>query len=251
MKLSDLIETEVKNKPPRIVLHGIHGIGKTKFAAHAPKPIFILTEDGLDEIKKSVDFEIASFPLAKNYDSVTEYIRMLIEDDHDFKTVVLDTADWLEKLIWSKVCEDHGVSSIEDIGWAKGYKFAMRHWGKIIDGFNRLRKRGMAIVVLAHNEIKRFNPPDGEGYDRYQIKLHHTAAETLEEWADCVLFANYQTYVDVKSKKVVNAANPTRVIYTSDRPAWRAKTRYALPDTLPLDFNALLDGIKNHGKNAE
>ena len=34
-------------KPPRILIHGVAGVGKTTFAAGAPAPVFICTEDGL------------------------------------------------------------------------------------------------------------------------------------------------------------------------------------------------------------
>lgn len=243
MNLADLVKSEIERKPPRIVLHGIHGVGKSTWAAGSPEPIFLQTEDGLTEI------EVNHFPLAKTYDEAESYIRMLITEDHEYKTFVLDTADWLERLIWEKVCADVNVSNIEEVGggYGKGYTFAMRHWTKIINGLNRLRDKGMAVVVLAHNEIKAFNPPDGESYDRYQIKLHKKAAGMLEEWADCVLFANFQTYVDAKKKKVVNSAE--RIIHTTNRPAWRAKTRYTIPETLPMNFNDLLNAIKNGGQN--
>jgi len=121
--------------------------------------------------------------------------------------------------------------------------FAMQHWDRFFTGLNMLRDKGMAVVLLAHNEIKTFNPPDGEGYDRYQIKLHKHAAAKLEEWADMVLFANFKIYVDADSNKVVNSSE--RVIHTTNRPAWRAKTRFTLPDELPLDFNKLLEALKN------
>lgn len=210
------------------------------WAAGAPNPIFLQTEDGLAEI------EVNHFPLAKSYDEALQYLTMLITEDHDYQTFVLDTADWLERLIWAKVCEDHAVNNIEGIGWGKGYTFAMQHWTEFINGMNRLRdERNMAIVVLAHNEIKTYNPPDGDSYDRYQIKMHKHAANTLEEWADVILFANWQTYVDSKNKKVVNRAE--RVIHTTSKPAWKAGSRYPLPETLPMDFNEFMKGIKNNG----
>ncbi len=38
-------------KPPIVELYAVHGIGKTTFAACAPKPIFLQTEDGLGAIE--------------------------------------------------------------------------------------------------------------------------------------------------------------------------------------------------------
>ena len=34
-------------KLPIMTLYGVHGIGKSTFAAQAPSPVFIQTEDGL------------------------------------------------------------------------------------------------------------------------------------------------------------------------------------------------------------
>jgi len=240
MKLNELIQTTRQNKPPRIVLHGIHGIGKSTWAAGAPAPIFIQTEDGL------VAIDVPHFPVAKTVNEFFSYMDMLINQEHKFQTVVIDTADWLEKLIWQQVCADNHVKSIEQIGYGKGYVFAMSYWEKFFSGMSLLRDKGMACVVLAHNEIKTYSPPDGDPYDRYQIKLHRTAAAKLEEWADMVLFAGFNTVVNSDTKKVIN--NAERVIHTTNKPAWRAKTRYVLPETLPLKFTELLKAIKNNNK---
>ena len=244
MDLKSLIKTTVDNKPPRIVIHGTHGIGKSTLAAGADNPVFIQTEDGLASI------EVAHFPLATELTQVWEYMGMLIQDDHDYKTFVLDTVDWLQTLIWNEVCKTHNVETIESIGYGKGYTFAMQFWNKFFDGLEKLRARGLVCVILAHNEIKPFNPPDGDSYDRYQIKLHKTIASKLEEWADCVLFANFETIVNAEDGKAVNQSQRPRVLNTADSPAWRAKSRYDLPDKLPLDFPKLIEAIKNNNASA-
>jgi len=241
MELSKLVQTGIQNKPPRIAIHGVHGVGKSTFAAQAPSPIFLPTEDGLTSI------DVPHFPLATSLQQVWDYMTTLIKEDHDYKTFVVDSLDWLQKLIWEKVCEENKVASIEKIGYAKGYIFAMKHWEKFVNGCNKLRDQGMAIVLIAHNEIKTFSPPDGESYDRYIIKLHRHAATMIEEWADCVLFANFKVFVDSDDGKVVNN-DPERVLYSANRPAWRAKTRYNLPEEMPMDFKVLMNAIKKTNK---
>ena len=242
MNLNNLIQTVRTGKPPRIVLHGVHGVGKSTWASNAPDPIFIITEDGLTSI------DVPHFPLITDLDQVWEYMGLLIDEDNPYKTFVLDTADWLEKIIWAHICKEANVDNIESFGFGKGYTIAMKQWDRLYRGLELLRDKGMATVILAHNEIKAYNPPDADPFDRYQIKLHKHAATKLEEWADVVLFANFQVYVDTeKGAKKGKAARgeAQRVIYTTNCPAWKAKTRYALPDTLKMDFNELLGGIKN------
>ena len=59
------IRKKAKQKPPRIVLYGGAGIGKTFFAASMNKPIFLLLEDGLGQI------EVDHFPLAQSFEAVS------------------------------------------------------------------------------------------------------------------------------------------------------------------------------------
>jgi len=235
MELSKLVQTGIQNKPPRILLHGVHGVGKSTFAAQSPNPIFLQTEDGLTNI------DVPHFPLATSIDEVFHYMGTLIKEDHDYKTFVLDTADWLQTLIFVKVCEEEKVDSIERCGYGKGYIYAFKYWEKFINGLEKLRSKGMAIILLAHSEIKAFNPPDGEAYDRFQIKLHKHAAARLEEWCDMCLFANFKIF-SVDGKAVNN--NPERIIHTSNRPAWKAKTRFHLPEEMPMKFDELIKKIK-------
>ena len=117
MSMLENIRRGRESKPPRILAYGVEGVGKSTFAAAAPNPIFVQTEDGLGEI------DTAKFPVAGNYDDVKNALAALRDEPHGFQTVVLDSADWLERLIWDKVCKDFGVRSIEkaDGGYGKGY----------------------------------------------------------------------------------------------------------------------------------
>ncbi len=226
-------------KPPRILIHGVHGVGKTTFAAAAPDPVLILTEDGLGTL------DVQHFPLAKTLDEVMQALASLYAEEHRFRTLVVDSVDWLEPLVWARVCQDLKLKSIEDAGYGKGYVAALDVWREYIEGLNALRDRkGMAIVQIAHTDIKRFDSPESEPYDRYVIKLHSKASALLQEHSDIVLFANYRIST-VKSdvgfnKKVTRAlGSGERLIHTAERPAFLAKNRYGLPDTLEMSWSAL------------
>lgn len=225
-------------KPPRILIHGVAGVGKTTFAAEANAPVFVQTEDGLGTLAAN------HFPLARTLEEVMDALASLYTEAHDFKTIVVDSADWLEPLIWNKACRDNGWASIEDAGYGKGYVAALSLWRQYIDGLNALRDdRGMTVVQIAHTDIKRFDSPEHDPYDRYVIKLHNRAAALLQEHSDIVLFANYRistVKADVGFNKKVNRAlgSGERVIHTAERPAFLAKNRYGLPETLSLDWQA-------------
>jgi len=237
ISLASLIENTALT-PPRILVHGVAGIGKTTFAAQANKPAVVQTEDGLGTIK------VPRFPLARSFDAVMEALAALYSEKHDYQTVVVDSVDWLEPLVWARACKDNGWASIEEPGYGKGYVAALDLWRQYLDGLNALRdERGMTVIQIAHTDIKRFDSPEHEPFDRYVIKLHTRAAALLQEHSDVVLFANYRVST-VKSdigfnKKVTRAlGSGERVLYTAERPAFLAKNRYGLPDMLPLDWQA-------------
>ncbi|MBC3540640.1 ATP-binding protein [Rufibacter sediminis] len=222
------------HKPPRIVIYGPQGLGKSTFGAMMKKPVFIQTEDGLDNI------DAPAFPLAKNFDTVMSQLRELATIDHDYKTVVIDSLDWLEPMIWRKVAQENHVENLEQIGYGKGYVMALDIWREYIKAVNYLRdKKGMMIVQTAHTEIKRFEDPLNESYDRYQIKLHRLAAGLILEHSDIVLFTNY--YVGTTKKKegfgdrTMAIGSGERVLYTEERPSFIAKNRYGLPAEIPFD----------------
>jgi hypothetical protein len=242
ISLAQLMRTN-SPKPPRILIHGVAGVGKTTFAADANAPVFVQTEDGLGTLATS------HFPLARTFEDVIDALAALYTESHDFKTVVVDSVDWLEPLVWGRACRDNGWASIEDAGYGKGYVAALNLWRQYIDGLNALRDdRGMTVIQIAHTDIKRFDSPEHDPYDRYVIKLHTRAAALLQEHSDLVLFANYRistVKADVGFNKKVNRAmgSGERVIHTAERPAFLAKNRYGLPDTLPLDWQSFIQAM--------
>lgn len=239
MPLSD-IHIGKKPSPRKIVVYGVHGIGKSTFGANADAPIFIPTEEGVNDI------DCASFPLSTSFEQVMGYITDLYNEEHEFKTVVIDTLDWLEKLIWAKVCTEKNVASIDAIDFQKGYAFALRHWKRFRDGIDGLRRdRGMTALMLAHSKIERFNNPETDPYDRYSPALHKWASADIQEWATDVFFTNYKIYTrkaDEHFGKSIHKAtgDGSRILYTRERPSHVAKNRLDLiPDEIPLDFAEL------------
>jgi hypothetical protein len=227
-------------KPPRIFLYAVEGIGKTTFAANAPAPIFIQTEDGLGSIDAS------RFPMIETIDNVRQAIGSLYNDPHDFQTVVLDSADWLEQIIAREIEAKHEA---KELAYGKGALKQAEVWQELLAGFNALRNdRGMSVILIGHSQIKRFDSPETEPYDRYSPKLQERSNALLREWCDAVLFANYRVVVkstEVGFKKEVSRGITTgeRLLYTTEKPAYMAKNRYALPDSLPLSWDALSNAI--------
>jgi hypothetical protein len=232
------ILTGAKPGPRRMLVYGTAGIGKSTFATCAPSPIVIQTEDGLNEI------DCHKFPVATSLAEVMASLGALYNEDHPYRTVVIDSMDWLERLIWTKVCADRQAATIEDIGYGKGYAFALTHWRDVLDGLTALRdEKGMAVILIAHARIERFENPETEAYDRYVPRLHKTAAAMVAEWSDEVLFATYKVFTKAteegfNQKRVQGLGTGERVLRTTERPSHLAKNRLNLPDELPLAWSA-------------
>jgi len=230
-------------RPPRLLTYGVAGVGKTLFATSAPWPVVVQTEDGLGTIGAF------TFGVLRSFDAVMEALRCLCTEEHDFETLVVDSLDWLEPLIWQHTAQTHNQPDIEAFGYGKGYLAALDTWRRFLDGVNALRdERGMGVILIAHAEIRRFDSPETEPYDRYQPKLHRSASALVQEHVDAVLFANYRVStlksdVGFNKKVVRGVSGGDRLLHTVERPAFLAKNRFGLPETLPLSWPDLAAGI--------
>ncbi len=247
INLASHTKTGVRIKPPKVALMGVGGIGKTTFAAGATKPYFLFTEEGQGKLDLPRLELREDDPVIRTWDEIMGAVGALYEQEHEHKTLVIDTLDGLEPLLWAKVCEDHNASSIEDVmgGYGKGYVVAADYGRRLLQGLDALRNdRKMAIVLLAHIERKRFEPPDSPAYDRYKLRLQNRFADLVQEWVDVLMFANWKVHVvtetdkRTKSERKRGAGSGERVMYTEERPAHWGKNRYGLPFEMPLSWAA-------------
>src|SRR5262245_48828475 len=152
MRLLEQVQRGKTQMPPRIFVYGTEGIGKSTLASCAPRPIFVQTEDGLNEI------DCAKFPLARTFDDVLAALAELASEEHPYETVVIDSLDWLERLIWDAVCKRESVPTIEKVGggYGKGYTLALDYWRRLIDRLVALHTgRQMVVLLIAHAKVER------------------------------------------------------------------------------------------------
>lgn len=247
----DMIQKGKRRRPPRVTVYGQEGIGKSTFGANAPNPIFVPTEDGLGEI------DCDSFPLAKSYSEFLGYLGSLISDDHGYETVVVDTLDWLEKLVWANVCKRFSASHIEKVdgGYARGYQHALDEWKEVLEGLDLLRDRGIAVILLAHAKVERFEDPESSAYDRYTLRLNKHADAKIREWSDAVLFATRKFRTQKEdlgfgrtrtTAKEIGSDGGERILRCVGGPACVAKNRYGIPGEIPLEWNAFAENLSQN-----
>jgi len=252
MTLMSRVQRGRTPKPPRLLVYGTEGIGKSTFAAQATRPIFIQTEDGLDEIACD------KFPLTTSYGEVLSALTELHTEEHEYETVVIDSLDWLERLIWDKVCQETGAKSIEkaDGGYARGYTHALTYWREVVEGLNALRNgRNMVVVLIAHAKVEKFEDPESSPYDRYSPRLHKHAAALISEWCDAVFFATRKIRTQTEDagfnrrRTIAHALGKDggeRILRTIGGPTCLAKNRFGIAEDLPLSWAAFLAALSTH-----
>lgn len=232
ISLSSLKSTK-RADPPVILLYGVDGIGKTSLAAEFPDPIYLATEGE----RPPSDIDLATPGTIESFGGLLDVFAELLDQPHEFKTVILDSLDGLEPLIWRATCARIGVNSIEDAGFGKGYVEADSEWNELMSAAAALTRSGICVVMLAHPEIVRFDSPVTDPYSRYQPKLHRRANALVREKSDIVAFCNYR--VSIKEKEVARQTKiahaeggKERQIHLNEGAGFNAKNRYSMPDSI-------------------
>lgn len=244
------IKTTRREAPVRLLIHGPGGVGKSTFAAAAPSTVFSAAEDGLSNI------DAHALPEARSWADLLAQLDYLATEPHTFKTYALDSLDWAEPLCWRAVCEKgdakgKAMPNIEAFGYGKGYLVALDEWRVFLSKLEAVRRKGMAIILIAHSVRKTVKNPQGDDYEQWQIKLHDKAAGLLKEWVDVVGFAEHEvaTYEN-DNGRVKGIATGKRVLKVQPAAGYDGKTRYAMPPSLPLDWGTFAAAVHAGGAGA-
>ena len=218
-------------RPWRVLLYGTPGIGKSTFAKYAPGAGFIDLEDGLSNI------DCYRTPHLKTYKEFMEGMRGLYRDPR-CQTVVIDTADALEKILTYKLLSEAPGNkiSLNDFGWGKGWDKLVGEWNRILDMIDKFNEGGKNVLIIGHEQVKKFEDPTSDGYDRYQIQVHKRSSEVIFNRMDAVIFARYETFVKggADEKKKAKGTGK-RILCCIETPAQMAKNRFDLGAAVPMD----------------
>lgn len=227
------LKSSKTDHPPIVLLYGVGGIGKTSLAAEWPSPLYLPTEGE----RPPSDVDMATPGTIESFDDLLNIFGELLTTEHEFKTVIIDSLDGLESLVWAATCARLGVASIEEPGFGKGYVEADSEWKEYLGAIGALRLAGINVVQLAHPEIARFDSPTSDPYSRYGVKLHKRGNALVREQADIVAFLNYRVSLKEKEvgpkKKITHAeGGKERQIHLNEGAGYLAKNRFSMPDTI-------------------
>jgi hypothetical protein len=236
-----------------MIILGQSKIGKSSFCAGAPDVVFlpIAKEEGIDSLK------VAKFPVINSFTEFMDALRVLAEEDHNFKYVAIDSASALEPLIYKDVCDEYGVANIELVlgGWGKGFTFALDRWEKVMAALDYLRdEKDMGCFLIGHVIVKRFDDPERASYDQYRFDLNEKAANQLIRWSDFVGFANKNIGVTEEksgfNKKITKGEDldaETNYLFTKKTPAHPGGGRDhwgQLPPEIPLYWESFMEEVQ-------
>lgn len=226
--------------PLRVLLYGVEGVGKSTFAANAPKPIFIGADSGTENLN------IARMPEPQAWSEVFEAVRLLQNEKHDYETLVLDPLSFLEGLCWDMLCAKNKWSSMEDLDYGKCYAPAVDEWRALLNDIERLwTTRRMNVVLLDHARVKLYKNPVAEDFERFIMAMHEKSAAPLKRWCAFVFFATHEIAIHKdKQKRVRGMSDGARVLKTCWNAAWDAKNRADLPAELPLSWDRFVEAVK-------
>lgn len=231
------------SRPQRIVIYAPEGLGKSTLASELPDPLFLDFEKGTHHLS------VARLE-PKTLKDTESILTSLIKDPQGFKTLVVDTIDWLEELVIQEVCTAAGKTGIEDFGYGKGYVVLAERFNALLGQFNDVAKH-MDVVLLAHSQVKKFELPETAGaFDRYELKLSKQVGPLVKEWCDALLLANWKTKIRERDDgfATTNKAigGKERMLFCSRTSAWDGKNRHGLKDEEPWVTPA--DGAKIVGR---
>jgi|ERR1700678_1518958 len=243
------LRPSVNIRPPKIIIYGKSKIGKSTFASQAPNPIVLDLENGMESINV-VKHKV------KTFTQVMEFMRALYSQEHDYKYLVVDSIDWLERIMVEQLCSSHQAKTLNDrsckaFGYGAGERLLLNMWNQFVFALDCLhQEKNMGIILIAHNQIKKFDDPLTESYDQHSIKLEKRSGERLKEWVDCILFATLKVKIEEEKKgfgEVINRGKDMgRIIYTEGRPSFEAGNRFNLPPEIECSWKSFYNHFNKY-----
>lgn len=226
------------DRAQRVVIYAPEGIGKSTLAGQLPDPLFFDVENGtahLDVARVEPEGGKWSFSACMNQ------LSALVKNSHGFKSVVIDSIDWLEEAAAEELCKEHKKDGIEGFGYGKGYIYLNEKIALLLARLDQLMHAGLNVILIGHSEVKRVELPELPAFDRYQLRLSKQVMPLVREWADAVLFGNFKMAVkEPEQGKAKAVGGKERVLYCEHSATADAKNRHGLKAQEPWSVETLL-----------
>lgn len=227
-------------RPPIITIVSEPGMGKTTLACSFPNAIIIRSEDGIESVPKQ--FRPAIMPVCTSVDMFEQQIRWVVakRKEHKRHVLIIDSITAFERMFEDHiVLSDHTMpSSINQAcgGFGAGPKALGALHGKFRKLIGAANDRGFTVVILAHASVETVEPPDGENYSRYTVRLGKHSVAPWTDDVDMIGYIKLQRFTrggkDEKVKKASSDGQRLLVCYAT--PGNISKNRFGIEDDIEL-----------------
>jgi hypothetical protein len=229
MSLLDSI-SKPKDRAVICTITGDSGMGKTTMAASFPKPIVIRAEDGLQAIPEAQRPD--AFPVLSSEAQLWEQLTVLIKEDHDYQTLIIDSVTALERLFIQAVIESDPKKpkTINQAcgGYGAGLMAVAGLHQRVRKACGLLNEKGMHIVFIAHADTETIELPDQDPYTRYNMRLGKRSVAPYVDDSDVVGFLKLETFTTGDGERKKAISDGTRILVAYATASNVSKNRYGI-----------------------
>ena len=234
-RLSRVTSGRIMRKPT-VIVYGPEKVGKTRFAAGARKPIFLDFEQG------STLVDVARY-CPTDWSDALGFLDDIETSQHEYESLVIDTVDWAERMMHASIAKTKGKANIAEIPYGVGADLAVDAWREVLAQLERIRDaRNMTVILIGHASVRLFKNPEGDDFDRYELKLHKKSVGLIKEWPEYLLYAAWETHAVETDRKVRGVAGDPQ-LFSRHTAAYDAGARLKIPERLPIDWVAFAGAV--------
>jgi len=228
--------TKPKQGAVVVTIIGDAGLGKTSLGATFPNPVFIRAEDGMGSIPD--DIRPMALPVLTSVGDLWDQLMALIQEDHGYDTVVIDSVTALETMFVDHVVDTdpkkpRGVQQAHG-GYGMGRDMVGTMHRRVRKAAGRLVERGVNVVFLAHTDTIRIEPPDADPYTKYSMRLHDKSMQPYVDNVDLVGFLRLETFVTGDSERKKAISDGTRQLVCHAVATNVSKNRFHINEPLEV-----------------
>jgi hypothetical protein len=233
-----------EKRPPKVLIYGQHGLGKTGFAAGVPNALLLDTDRG------SHKHDVAQRIIPESWNEALEWISAVETGHVKCDALVIDSVTQLEALGHQEFFGGEAISAWKG-GYGKGDDYALLRWRELVNQLERVWRTGKTVVLVGHAVIKGFDDPMGPAYDHYSPAARSQISGFLSQWADYVLFARQSVSFQKVGDDQKAIAGDVR-LYTRGTPAYWAKARgtTVFPESILVGWTDFMRAVEEDEQRA-
>jgi hypothetical protein len=234
LQLKQLVSSGRCNRPTGHFWYGPEGTRKTG-SATSPTTLFLDLERGSDQ------YDVDRIHIS-TYRDLMEALDLIIRECTEHNIIVLDPIEIAEKLLIGETCRQLKIDGLQGLPHGAAWQYLRENFDtQLMTRLGEIRRTGRHMVVIGHAQVRTVTLPGlAESFDRYEPRIDKRNADTLIEWADHVLFFDWDIRTAKNRDGVVRALSSNEpIVRAVHGPGWTAKNRVGLLEPLKPTFDAL------------